>query len=389
MAEVGAAPQAAVVEPVRRTDIRSVDSSDLANDAMAFLSEEQAAPPPKKPRKPVAEPDLDDSTVAPVRPKKGEPLAEPEGEEEEGGEGVGDPADDDDEGAPDDEVDDPDHEEQPTLGTKEKPYPAKDLPDDRFCTVKVEGEEVTVDFAEMARGYIGWATTTKRLNAAKDLTAKAEAAIAQTNEFRQGVTQQINELLDDPDRLYELLLDRNEDVLLGVGQKLAKRLRAFAENPNLALQDRAERLERIHAEKRRKFDEERQAAEEQRRQQQVFEERRKMFQPGWADGLKRAGFPELNQKTQQALYEEVLLRCQQRSQAGLQVTSQDVSDFTLRASKLLELKPKAGKPAPQQARPVAPPPKAKANGKSNGAAPFSRHDPDSFLRGLNTREFRR
>lgn len=388
MAGEAIVPNAAVVEPVRRSDIREMSNDDLANDVMSALADETfATKPPKGPKKRAEQEPEYEEPVERIR-KQPDSVDEPGDEEDES-----DPEDEGDydggEAPEDADVDDSAHEAKPTIGTREKPYPAKDLPTDRFVQLKIDGEEVVVDFAECARGYIGWAATTKRLNAAKDLTAKAEQVITEANEFRQGISQQLNELFDKPEKLYEYLLERDEGILEQVGRLYATRLTKFREKPELLLQDRQLRQEAKLRAEREQFAEEQRQAQEQRQRQEVMAERARIFQPGWADGLKRAGFPELTKQSQDDLYQEVILRCNQRHQAGLQVTSKDVSDFVTRACKLLELKPKGQASAPPVVR--RPPPRAPAApARSNGnGKSFSKNDPDSFLKGLNVREFRR
>lgn len=394
------ASNAAVIEPVpqpapsgRRT------SESIADDVMNFLAEEQPAPKPAKepkPKKSVAEQPVQE----PARGPREVTLPDSEEEEDEGDDGVGDAADGNADPEPDEQVDEADvHADEPIKGhSREHPFPAKELPKDRFVELTVDGEKTVVDMAELARGYIGFQTTQRRLTAASELSKRAEAEIQNAEQSRIRVRENLEALFDDDQQLFDFMLERNEGILLKVAQRMGERVKRFREDPNLFERERIQREERKVAQERARLEQERQAADQQREFQRIQQERAAEFNPGWAEGLKRAGFPELNERTHKELFEEVLLRCNQRwnNGQGKPVSRAEVAEFVVRACKLLELGPKGSKPRPAPARvPVAPRerPKNGRGSKDWDSMPQQRRvlDPDYLLErsGVRAQEFRR
>ncbi len=339
----------------------------------------------------------DNDNVAPApgkrRPAR-EPAAEPEGpgaeesdEDEEQALPGATEDDETEEGAEDGAEDEDAHD---TRGSKENPFTVKDLPKNLHVQVKVDGEKVTVPLHEALDGYIGQRTINARLNKAKQLTEEATQFIERGKAEREQVRGAVRELLADPDQLYEYFLatgDR-EQVLERVALKYAEQLRKFRSNPQERLDfERRRDQMRLQAE-REHLQAQRDAEIAERQRKEMQERAQQVFIPGWNEGLKKAGFP----KPTPALYEEVMVRANQRAQSGHEVTSDDIAEFTYRACKLLELPPKGQKPKPA---PLAPPKeKLQTNGKRRGDpwADKPRHervkDPDYFLRKLKRSDYR-
>lgn len=295
-------------------------------------------------------------------------------------------AEQEDEAAHEDDV------EHDTRGSKEEPFSVKDLPEDKFIELKVDGEKTVVSLKELANGYIREDTFNRRINRTKQLADEAQAHAKQLTETREQLRAATREFLHDPDQLLEYFTDseEREQVIMQVAQRLAAQVRAHRENPQSRIEYERQRAERkIKAEKER-WEAQKQAearASQEREAQARFE---KVFKPGWNEGLKRAGFPDVSGQHGQALWDEVMVRLNQRHQTGKPIEPGDVAEFVYRAAKLLELPPKnAKKPRP------APAPAPREREKSKGRDPWADKprskklsSPDFFLKNLRPKDFR-
>ncbi len=286
---------------------------------------------------------------------------------------------------------DPEHAEQDTRGSQEDPFTVKDLPDDKFIEVKVDGQKTIVPLSELASGYIRQQTFSKHLNESKQLTERAQAMVQAAQAFPEKLREQFRAWTQDPTEVLAFFLDSDdrEEVLAKVAEHYARMRIAHRERPELRLQFQRERdLRKISAERER-LEQQKQAEMQARQAEESRQKALSIWTPGWNEGLRRAGFPTPTP----ALQEEVMLRCQQRVQSGRLVTSDDIAEFVVRACKLLEL-PRQGdkhkpKPAPQPVRREARP--ANTNGRKDWDK-VPRHQrvksADFFLSGLKPRDFR-
>ncbi len=336
-----------------------------------------------------------DNDVEPARrtvpgkkqPKEDAPQA-PEGDEEDEQDAPGDLDEEGDEQEEEPARED-DVEEHESRGSKDEPFKVKDLPADKFIELKVDGEKTVVSLKELANGYIREQTFGQRINKTKALADEATAHLQKLNETREQLRSATREFLQNPDDLYEYYTatEEREQVIMAVAQRLAAQLRKFREDPESRLEYQRQRDMRRIQEERQRFEQQKQAeaqAAQQREAQQRFEQ---VFKPGWEAGLKKAGFPEPTP----ALWEEVMVRLNQRHQSGKPIAPEDVTEFVYRAAKLLELPPrnqnKRPRPAPQPA------PKERTSGKRKDAwESMPKHkriqNNDFFLRNLRPRDFR-
>ena len=175
-------------------------------------------------------------------------------------------------------------------------------------------------------------------------------------------------------------------MLEAVALKYAEQLRAWRldEPSRLAFQRRRDEV-RLQAE-REHWEAQKRAEQEEKQRAAMSEHAKKVFVPGWEAGLKKAGFP----KPTQQLYEEVMVRCNQRAQSGALVTTDDIAEFTYRACKLLELPPKGQKPkpAPAAAPRESAPRKRGADPWANKTRAEKLRSPDYFLRNLRPKDYR-
>ncbi len=284
-------------------------------------------------------------------------------------------------------------QEEHSRGSKEEPFGVKDLPDDKYIELKVDGEKVVVPLSELASGYIREQTFTRWANKTRLMAQEAQGMIEQARETRDRVKKELGSFLYDPNEVFEFYMadERREKVLEAAARRYAE-LRAYhRQRPEERLAWLRQRDEQRLAAERERWESERRSAEEQKQQQERFERAKAILQPGWEAGLRKAGFPEITP----ALKEEVLLRCQRKEASGEPLTSEDVADFVVRSAKLLELPPRGGKKRPGPA-PAGRPRPANDNARPRDedgrwkAMPQHKRikDPDWYLRGLKARDLR-
>lgn len=283
-----------------------------------------------------------------------------------------------------------DEEEHDTRGSKEEPFSIKDLPKDKYIELKVDGEKVTVSFDELASGYIREQTFTRRVNKTKMLADEAAAMVAKARDTQTRVRQELRAFLHDPEQLYDFFLasDEREQVFYRAATKYAELRRAHRERPDERLAFQRRRDQERLAYEREQWEGQKRAEVEERTKKEQLERARSVFQPGWEAGLRKAGFPEVTSQ----LWDEVIIRCNQRHARGEQVTTDDVADFVVRAARALELPPRGGKKRPQ---PAPLPERTREPARSKKRDPWEGktqkeklRSPDFFLRNLKLRDLR-
>ncbi len=295
------------------------------------------------------------------------------------------------------EGDEPAHEhevEEHERGSRSEPFSVKDLPEDRFIKLKIDGEEAVVSFKELAEGHIRQKTFDQRITRTKQLADEAQAHLVRLNETREQLRAATREFLYDPEQLYEYFTEseEREAVVMQLAQRLAAQVRTHRENPQARLEYERQRSERKLRAEQERWQAQKQAEQQAAAQREAQERFEKVFRPGWSDGLKRAGFPDTSGPHGQQLWDEVMVRLNQRHQTGKAIEPADVAEFVYRAAKLLELPPKSAKkprPAP------APSPKDRTAGAPRGRDPWAGKtrnaklkDPEFFLKNLRPRDFR-
>lgn len=318
----------------------------------------------------------------PAEPR--EQPQEPEGDEDDGQDVEGlESQPDNDNAEPEETEEDEGHD---TRGSEDDPFTVKDLPADKFIELKVDGEKIKVSLSEMAAGYIREKTFSARINKTKQLADEAQQAVHAAKQMQARVASEFREFVGDPDQLFEFFTktEAREQVFEQAAMRYAGLLKRFRENPHERLAyERQRDVERLNAE-REHFESQKRAEHEQRVRKEQTEAALRVFKPGWEAGLRRAGFPQATQ----ALWDEVMVRCDQRVKSGARVTSDDVTEFVVRAAKLLELPP-ASKTRPRSAPSKAPPPRARQKDRWSEMSPAERRrDPEYFLRNLKPRDFR-
>ena len=274
-------------------------------------------------------------------------------------------------------------------GSQDDPYTVKDLPADKYIELKVDGETRTVSLAEMAKGYIREETFHQRVGKVQQQAQEALDGAKRATEMREKTRENLRAFVEDPDEMLEFFMgtEEREAVLENLARRYALIRKTHRENPEERLKFQRQRdVQRLQQERAafERQQEETRKAEEQRVQMQRAEQ---IFKPGWEEGLRKAGFPTPTKE----LYEEVMVRVNQRHIAGHAITSADIAEFTHRAAKLLELAPRGkNRPAPA---PAAAPREETRRGNGKRRDPWKDvprqeriRDPEYFLQGLGRRE---
>jgi hypothetical protein len=336
------------------------DSGDAVEPAKG------AAQPAKKPKKaPEPEPEEDDDEEQDDEAAVAKPARDVEPEE------------------------DDDAEPEDTRGSKEEPFSIKDLPADKYVKIKVDGEDMVVSARELADGYTRTEAFNKNFNRVKMQAQQAAEALQRAQAFPKQFNDSFNKFIRDPEHLLEYFMrdESMEQVLETLAIKYAQHSKRARENPEYRLQYQRQRDQAKLAAEREAFETQRRTEMQQRQQQEAQARARAVFDPGWKDGLKRAGFPQLTKETDAKLRSEVILRCQQKANSGQLVTTEDVSEYTMLAAKYLNLPTAKTKPAPSQVtqRQVAPPQRTRVD-YSKMSNSQKKRDPNFFLAGVKTRD---
>lgn len=209
---------------------------------------------------------------------------EPSVEEERAARGQGDeePEVDGDEGADDDYLPE-------GKGSRDNPLTVKDLPQDKYIKVKVDGKEEVVDLRDCVDGYVrrqSFDRMTSKVN------ANLEEALTITREAvqeRANIRTNFTAFMKDPKRLHAHLAEHAPETMREMAYMEAERLAEEKKNPGIVEQ------RRIAAERKR-LQEERDAWEEQqqnehrtRSERQAIAQLQAAIKPGYDAGIKKAG----------------------------------------------------------------------------------------------------
>jgi hypothetical protein len=304
--------------------------------------------------------------------------AQQAGLEAEGPESEADAVDDALEGGEPEEIDEA--EAKPALpegkGTKEKPYGVKDLPADRFIELKIDGKKEIVSMAELAQGHIRQETFNRTYNEAKRVMSEATALGEQAKQSVATMRENLHNLFEQPDQLYEFLTEHAAPALDKVARLYARDLDSYEKNPQLKYQAEHTRAQRKLAAEREELQTRQQADQAERQSQASVEAAKRAFAAPFQAGLKAIGVLDPS-KLSAEFRETVQVIIQAKKQANGVLTGEDVTAAVVRANQIHPVKETvdAAKPAPA-AKPAA---KPKPNGapKPNGL----KHGADFFLKG--------
>jgi hypothetical protein len=235
--------------------------------------------------------------------------------------------------------------EEDTRGTKAEPLSIKDLPDDRFIKLKINGEEAVVSLRELADGHIREATFRQKAGEAKTVVEQATRIAQQAKQGRETDRATINALLQDPERLFEFYTqdDHTESVLEALAIRYAKLKQSEKANPHAKTQRQVQREQARLAKERQDFESRRQHEERTSRESAATQRRSAELKPAWEAGLKEAGFPQVTAELQDLVKANVMAVT---NRTGKPIAPEEFKSIVVRAAKFLGSKPAVGKPQP-------------------------------------------
>lgn len=268
----------------------------------------------------------------------------------------------------------------PMQGTADKPYTVKTLPANQFVELPIDGETKVVPLNELANGYMREKTFYQRLNEIDTVKKKAielgQRAVKREEEVRQNLV----EMLNDPESLYEFLSDRFDGTLDKVARKYARQVAEWNKEPGSRERARLERERaRWEAERRERAEQqEREAAAA--REREAVEAAQRSLKPGFVEGMKAAGYPKMTPELSETIH--AIVETKRRINGSIK--AEDLKDAVVRATKLVNAKAPEPAPAAKPLEESAKRPSAAAAERKKDNRPVSAkiHDTDFWLRGL-------
>lgn len=272
-----------------------------------------------------------------------------------------------------------DDEPVSTKGAKDDPFTEKDLPEDKYVRIKVDGVEEVVSLKEALKAGIRQSTFHRGVNEAKSAVEQAEGIARRAVEQQSTLRDNINRFLGDPDQLVEFFLadDKREAILEKAARRYATLVAAERQDPTKRIQRlRARDSESIAARERALAERETKDRTE-RQQRETVATRQAELKPGWEAGIREAGFPKVTPELQEYV-RAYLVVASQRS--GKPATADDMRQAVIKAAKVTGSAPAAATP------PKAPKLAAKpAKHARNAAGQFQKGSVDWFMSTLNKR----
>jgi hypothetical protein len=310
-------------------------------------------------------------------PAKGKQATKPKPEEEEPGEGQ--------EGAEGEELElegeEPEDEELDTRGTKDDPISVKDLPEDKFIKLKIDGKEEIVSLRELADGHIREQTFRAKMKEVKDLPAKIDALKQEFGDRLTGTKSKVNALLGDAKMLFQFYGQDPEMEAVGVefAKLVANQLKADKENPLGKQQRTLQRQQEKLRQEREDHERTTREREQHRQTSEAVQRRAEALKPAWEGALREAGFPAPTQELYDLVNANVATATKR---TGKPISPEEFKAIAVRAIKFLDLKPGGKKPAPA-AKPTKTPEERKKAVKN----PHKRGSVDALIFGLPARRF--
>lgn len=264
-------------------------------------------------------------------------------------------------------------------GSRDNPLTVKDLPQDKFIKVKVDGKEEIVDLRDAVSGYI-------RTQAFDRMTSKVNANLEealtitrQAVEERATFRQNFLSFCQDPKRLHAHLAEHFPETVREMAHLEAQRFAEEKANPGVVEQRRlAAERRRLEAE-RAAWEEQQQSEHRTRAEREATARLQAAIAPGYNAGIKEAGL--VGVKLTPEFVDTVKALAAPLQKRG-DLDADSMRAIVLRAAKLVpqasvkDRRPVAAPPAPARQ------PAQRQRGKDWGAVPAAERlrDPDFFLR---------
>lgn len=283
----------------------------------------------------------------------------------------------------------PDKPEKPQFGpkdrgTRDKPLTEKDLPDDRFIKLRINGKEEVVSMRDAVKGFIAKQTFDRVYS---QVNANAEKVLQLGNqaiEERERIRDELQSFLTNPEKMLGWCMKYAPEVADQFAMRYATEyLQKWREKPELKMQFEHERKLAQLREQQQTNEQQHRDWERHRAMTERTAEKKALLAPGYHEGMKLAGFPKATaefQDTVKALLSEVSKR--------RELTPEDVRTAVVRTAQLLKSPTvQDRRPAPVSNTPREPAPtSAKPNGKGKdwSEVPYAQRvrSTDYFLQGL-------
>jgi hypothetical protein len=231
------------------------------------------------------------------------------------------------------------------LGSKEKPFSVKTLPE-AYVTIKVDGKEETVSVREMTDGYMREKAFHKKVSETADLAKTAKAAADRFQSETKALQDSFRQLLQDPDDLYDFLETHADETMDKLARKRLQLLIEEQKNPQLKWQRQAEKLKRTTEAQNKKLREELDTHKRTQQEERDHQRYLSAFKPGYDAGMKKAGYPKVTEDFK--LTFNGLVSAVRAS--GREVTAQDIEQAIVRAARATAAETvETRKPAPAPA----------------------------------------
>lgn len=267
-------------------------------------------------------------------------------------------------------------------GTREKPLTIKDLPDDVYVQVKVDGKQDTVSLKEYAQGIIRMESFHGAYNKANQAYQDATEIAQKSLEERQKIRDGVKGLFKTPKQMFDYYMEHYPDEAVELGRMIALQFKEWNETPGARETHKAMIRERQLAAERERFQRERENWERGQHESRAKAEAAERFRPAHNEAMKEAGFPKITEKFKRTMH--ALLNIEQNS--GQPLTPERYKEIFAEALSIA--KPEdtvAGrKPPPSADPPRRPNPSRPANGKTPDWNTMSHRErlrhPEFFLR---------
>ena len=184
-------------------------------------------------------------------------------------------------------------------GTREKPLALKDLPDDTFVSVQVDGKRETISLKEYAQGVIRMESFHGAYNRAhqayEEVTQIAQKAIQE----REAIRNDLRALFRAPQRMFKHLFDHHPREMLDLGRLIAQQFKAWNEDPEAQRAHEDGIQQRQLQAERDRLQQERQRWDEQQQSARAAAEAKRAWAPVYEKVMKEAGFPKLTPEFQE------------------------------------------------------------------------------------------
>jgi hypothetical protein len=182
-------------------------------------------------------------------------------------------------------------------GTRDKPLELKELPEDVFVRVKIDGQKDVVNLKEYASGIVRMETFHASLSRAKNAYEEASEIAHESLQERQAIRDYFQEVFKTPAKLFQRLM-QDPDEMVELGKMIAAQYKEWHENPSALMEHKHRLRQRVLDERERRIQEQGERSESERRAARVKAEAIERWKPVHAEAMQENGFPKLTKAFQ-------------------------------------------------------------------------------------------